>query len=184
MNPVFAFMAGDGSTTGGGGKTLRWVTRARVRGNLGYMLESWNLTMPGNPIAVLALAIVVLGAPAAGAQNDPAVDAATGAARAWIARSDAGDYGGSYDQAARFFRDLFTRDQFIELMETQRRPLGAPVDRTLSTTQFETTLPEMPDGQYVILQFNTNFENRRGVTEIVVMTLEGGDWKTTTYVMS
>ncbi|MDD5138124.1 MAG: DUF4019 domain-containing protein, partial [Candidatus Omnitrophica bacterium] len=48
-----------------------------------------------------------------------------------------------------------------------------------------TTLPGAPDGEYVIVQFDTTFENKKSSVESVTMSLEAdGRWRVSGYFIS
>ena len=65
-----------------------------------------------------------------------------------------------------------------------RAPLGAVKSRKQTSANFTKTLPGVPDGEYVVIQYATDFANRAGVTETVVpMRLPDGSWKVTTYLI-
>ena len=39
------------------------------------------------------------------------------------------------------------------------------------------SVPGMPDGEYLIIQFDSDFENKKGVVETVTTMKEDGVWK-------
>jgi hypothetical protein len=54
-------------------------------------------------------------------------------------------------------------------------PWGAAGDRQTKS------LPGAPDGDYDIVRFNTEFANKHGAVETVVLTREAGGWKVDGY---
>ena len=59
---------------------------------------------------------------------------------------------------------------------------GNPGKRKLKTAKYQTTLPGAPDGQYVVLVFDTSFQNKKEAVETVTMQLEmDGAWKPSGY---
>jgi hypothetical protein len=67
-------------------------------------------------------------------------------------------------------------------METFRKPLGDLASRTLKSAQAMTKLPGAPDGQYVVMQFETSFANKKSAIETVTFMLEkDGQWKSAGY---
>ena len=63
-----------------------------------------------------------------------------------------------------------------------REPLGKLIERKLKSTQYTTTAPGAPDGQYVIIQFNTSFENKKNAVETVTpMKDKDGKWRVSGY---
>ena len=64
-----------------------------------------------------------------------------------------------------------------QTLEGVRRPLGNVVSRQLRSRTYATELPGAPDGEYVVIQFNTTFENKQVAVETVTPMLEDdGSW--------
>jgi len=115
--------------------------------------------------------------PKAGAQK-----AATAAAQTWLATVDDGQYAQSWDQASELFRKAITQDKWVSALENVRKPLGNLVSRKLKSAQPMTELPGAPDGQYVVMQFETSFTNKKSAIETVTFMLEkDGQWKSAGY---
>ncbi|HEY5894810.1 MAG TPA: DUF4019 domain-containing protein, partial [Chthoniobacterales bacterium] len=56
------------------------------------------------------------------------------------------------------------------------------VSRKLKSAKYTKTLPGAPDGEYVILQFNTTFANKKEAVETVTpMLAQDGKWKVSGY---
>ena len=67
-------------------------------------------------------------------------------------------------------------------MTTFRKPLGELVSRQLKSAQPMTELPGAADGQYVVMQFETSFANKKSGIETVTFVLEkDGQWKSAGY---
>lgn len=104
------------------------------------------------------------------------------AADAWLALVDAEKYGESWQDAAGYFQEAVSRDQWQEALNGVRRPLGKVLSRQLKAKFFATELPGAPDGQYVVIQFDTSFENKRSSVETVTPMLdEDGHWRVSGY---
>jgi hypothetical protein len=133
---------------------------------------------------VLALALAALLGSAAGGIRAGEVweKAAETSARAWLGTVDAGQYGASWDQAAALFRAAITRPQWEAALEKVRRPLGKVVSRKLRGAKFMTELPNAPAGEYVVIQYDTGFENAPGKTETITpMKDKDGVWRVSGY---
>lgn len=114
------------------------------------------------------------------ADADPEAAART-AAESWLAVVDAGRYGESWDATAALFQEQVPRDTWVAQLSGVREPLGALSSRELKSSQHVTALPGAPPGQYVVMQFETDFENRKGVIETATAMAEGDDWKVAGY---
>ena len=114
--------------------------------------------------------------------QDKKVDAAVKAAQAWLATIDAGNYGASWEQSSEMFKSKITNDKWSDAMRQYRAPLGTMAQRKLWGSQFKDSVPGAPAGEYVIMQFNTNFENKTGAVETVTMALDkDGKWRAAGY---
>lgn len=104
------------------------------------------------------------------------------AAEAWLALVDEGKYGDSWDQAAGFFRTAISKDSWEPLVQRVRTPLGKVKSRTLKSAAYTTSLPGAPDGQYVVIQYVTDFENKSGAIETVTPALDKDQtWRVSGY---
>ena len=66
-----------------------------------------------------------------------------------------------------------------------RQPLAGVVTRELKSKTHVTELPGAPDGDYVVIQFNTTFENKRVAVETVTPMLEDdGNWLVAGYFIN
>ena len=111
--------------------------------------------------------------------------AATAAAQTWLAVIDNGEYGQSWQNASALFRNAITEDKWKTALETVRKPLGDLLSRTLKSAQAMTQLPGAPDGQYVVMQFNTSFANKKSAVETVTFMLEkDGQWRAAGYFIN
>ena len=107
------------------------------------------------------------------AEAKPAADtAAVSAAQAWLALIDEGNYSRSWDESAPIFQANVTEKSWENSMETFRKPLGSVVSRQLKTAQPATHLPGAPAGQYVVMQFDTSFTQKKDAVETVTVGLE------------
>lgn len=108
--------------------------------------------------------------------------AALKAAQKWLALVDAGDYGESWETAAGYFQRAIGRDQWRQALNAARQPLGKALSRTLKSKSYMTQLPGAPDGQYVVIQFDTSFENKRsGIETVTPMMDADGSWRVSGY---
>jgi hypothetical protein len=111
--------------------------------------------------------------------------AALKAAEKWLALVDAGNYGESWEAAAGYFQNAISQDQWQQALNAARRPLGKALSRNLKSRSFMTEMPGAPDGQYVIIQFDTSFENKgSGIETVTPMMDEDGSWRVSGYYIN
>lgn len=114
--------------------------------------------------------------------DDEAEAAAVEAAVEWLAVVDDGDYAESWKLAAEYFKGAVTEEKWEQALTGARQPLGALVSRQLRSKQYATSLPGAPDGEYVVIQFETSFENKAAAIETVTPMLEeDGEWRVSGY---
>lgn len=129
--------------------------------------------------AVLTLAVFVQ--PAVAQESATPTQAATAAAEAWLPLADAGDYAGSWSRAAASFRSMVTQQQWNEAMSKARAPYGAMRSRSFLRAHHTTSLPNAPAGEYVVIQYQTEFANKAGVETVVPVREPDGSWKVSGY---
>ena len=133
---------------------------------------------------VLASAFAILLAAGSGiAAGEPDVEQqATGAAEAWLELIDAGEYDDSWEAAAEYFKNVVKKEQWREMAAAVRGPLGDVLSREVKSAEYRTTLPGAPDGEYVVIQFATSFENKKTAVETVTpMRDRDGAWRVSGY---
>jgi len=99
--------------------------------------------------------------------RNAAEKAAVSAATAWLALVDEGAYVKSWEEAARYFKNSVTRDRWVQAIKAAREPLGKNLSRRVLSSTYRTSLPGAPDGEYVLIRFESSFENKNSATETV-----------------
>ncbi|MDE3068531.1 MAG: DUF4019 domain-containing protein [Verrucomicrobiota bacterium] len=108
--------------------------------------------------------------------------AATSAAQIWLAEIDASHYAQSWQKASVVFQSAVSEEKWQSALEAVRKPLGDLESRKLRSAQYATQLPGAPDGQYVVMQFEASFANKKSAVETVTFRLEkDGLWKAAGY---
>jgi len=137
-------------------------------------------------VKLLCAALLAAAASGHAAENNAVAEkAATSAAQTWLTVIDHGDYAQSWQEASAFFRSAVTEDKWKSSLEIVRKPLGKLTSRKVKKAQFATSLPGAPDGQYVVVQFDTAFENKPSAVETVTFMLEkDGQWRAAGYFIN
>ena len=119
------------------------------------------------------------------AKSDPSAQkqkAAQQAALTWLALVDSGKYDESWEQAAQTLKDLVDKSQFATSVESARLPLAKLVSRKLRSATYTRTLPGVPEGDYVVIQYSSSFENLTSAVETVTPMLDkDGKWRVSGY---
>ncbi len=102
----------------------------------------------------------------------------------WLDRIDQHQYQLSWETASAYLKKAIRESQWEQTLTAHRQPLGALISRHHQRTEYRTTLPGVPNGQYAILQFVSSFEEKADALETVVLTKEAnGTWKTIGYTI-
>jgi Protein of unknown function (DUF4019) len=119
---------------------------------------------------------------ASNAQESQAIAEAKQAATAWLALLDQGNYAGTWQQAAALFKSAVAPQAWESAARAAREPLGQVKSREVKSATFTRSLPGAPDGEYVVLQYASRFENKAGAVETVTpMREKDGSWRVSGY---
>ena len=95
---------------------------------------------------------------------------------------DSGRYGQSWEDAAELFKQTIPKLRWETTVQAVREPLGIVVGRKLRSMTYARILPNAPEGEYVVIQFDTRFENRPlSVETVTPMREKDGSWKVSGY---
>ena len=120
----------------------------------------------------------------ASSSNPEAETAAVAVAKDWLVLVDSERYGESWDEAAQYFKTSVPREKWEQTMRAARKPFGKNISRELKSKHYRTSLPGAPDGEYVVIQFNASFENKKSALETITPMLEkDGKWRVSGYYM-
>jgi hypothetical protein len=119
----------------------------------------------------------------AGEEGSTASEAAARtAAETWLSLVDDGKYAQSWREAATLFKNAIDGPSWEKALNAARAPLGALRSRTPRTSKYATSLPGAPDGEYVVVVFETSFEKKQHALETVTPMKEAdGRWRVSGY---
>ncbi len=125
--------------------------------------------------SILASGIVFAG-------SEARENAAIASAESWLMLVDDGRYAESWKEAAEYFKAAVNQDQWEQSMLAVRQPLGQTLSRKLKDKKYKTSLPGAPDGEYVVIQFEASFENKKSAIETITPLMEkDGKWRVSGY---
>jgi serine/threonine-protein kinase len=129
-------------------------------------------------VLMLSLALCYLAVHA----EDNFAQGATVAAETWLGHVDTGDYAGSWREASAYVQRAITEHAWVASLQRVRTPLGPLLSRQLTQVQHTQSMPGAPDGDYVVMQFDTRFANKQAAVETVTFMQEKqGEWKAAGY---
>jgi hypothetical protein len=150
-----------------------------------------HLPPPGTPVTLLLKPVLKdkqgnekseYKSSAADKKNPEAEKQALEAGQPWLALVDQGEYTRSWETAAEHLKDAVERKDLVKSLAAVRKTLGKVKSREVASKQFSTKLPGKPDGQYVVIQFKTSFENKASAIETVTSMLDKDKkWRVSDY---
>jgi len=133
-------------------------------------------------MAAMILGAALLSAAVVAADDEVDMGPALKATQAWLAQVDAGKYGQSWDDAAALFQGAMPKDKWERSLVSVRTPLGSVVARKMYQAKYMKELPNAPAGEYVVIEYQTSFENRPlSVETVTPMRQKDGSWKVAGY---
>jgi hypothetical protein len=129
-------------------------------------------------LALCAILSVEMASAGQGGKQKPVVVAAED----WLKLVDDGKFAESWKEAAEYFKGMVNQSQWEQSIQSVRVPLGAVISRRLKAKNFATSLPGAPDGEYVVIQFATSFENKTSAVETITPMMDkDGQWRVSGY---
>jgi Protein of unknown function (DUF4019) len=122
--------------------------------------------------------------PQAEAAGDPHLaeeQAAQRQALGFLGYLDHGRYADSYAYTGMLIRSQLDRDAFSTQVEKTRAGTGTIQSRDLTDATYTTSLPEAPEGQYVVLHYHASFANRPDTVETLTLAFAKGYWRVSGY---
>ncbi|WP_084567007.1 DUF4019 domain-containing protein [Congregibacter litoralis] len=99
----------------------------------------------------------------------------------WLEVVDSGSYKESWNQAAPFFQNQLSSSKWVQALNQVRAPLGNVLSRQVENTSSHSSLPGVPDGEYVVLTLTTSFEQKKSATETITVSKVNGEWHAVGY---
>jgi|GEM_PF-1079640 len=110
------------------------------------------------------------------------VTEAIAVAQKYLKLIDAGKYDESWEASAALVRQVITKAQWNQQIKPIRSAMGEMVSRTVKSAVYATSLPGAPDGQYVVIKFETVLKNKKQNVETVTPMKEAdGKWRVAGY---
>jgi hypothetical protein len=145
------------------------------------MLKNGDGEMIGKVMCLVVLGLMFFAVSGMAEQSDKEKVAVL-AAEKWLGIVDEGKYVESWNEAAELFKNAVKQEQWEQAIQAVRTPLGKLVSRKLKSTSYQTSLPGAPDGQYLVVVFETSFENKKSAIETVTPMMDkDGKWRVSGY---
>ena len=131
---------------------------------------------------VLSIIILTLLLSCSKSSHPEEEQAAVEAATKWLALVDSAQYEQSWLESSEVFQGAISKVEWDRQLYGVRNPLGNLISREVQSTQYRTSLPGAPDGEYVVITFTTSFENKKSAIETVTPMKDSfGVWRVSGY---
>ena len=99
--------------------------------------------------------------------QDQKIKAAQTVAESWLTLTDVNKTNETWDSASPLLQSAITKEQWQKSLQAARGPLGELKSRKLKTATFAKSMPGAPDGEYVVIQYETVFANKAAALETI-----------------
>ncbi len=142
---------------------------------------STTLRLTGARVVSVGMLALVLAVLSAQAQEKPET-LAQQSAEAWLQLVDSGRYSESWNESASLFKAAVTTEQWDQMLHAARDPLGKLQSRKLRSATYTKSLPGAPDGEYVVIRYDSRFEHKQSAVETITPMLDkDGLWRVSGY---
>lgn len=111
------------------------------------------------------------------------IDLAEPVANAFLEKIDAGEYAQSWQSAAHLMQEKISLEEWEEKLQGARARSGQLVSREKTSATYSTEAQDSPEGEYIMLIYESRFEFAEDVSEYVTVMRQDGDWKVAGYFM-
>jgi len=102
----------------------------------------------------------------------------------WLKLQDEGRYAESYNAASAYLKSHVSSANFYTAMQMVRQQYGDVKSRKMMSDIITKSAPGLPDGEYEIIIYHTNFTNKPDQTETVALVHQNDGWKVIGYFFS
>ncbi len=94
---------------------------------------------------------------------------------------DGGKYAESWQSSARLMQETIAQNDWVEKLGKARNLSGELVQRVRKSASYSTEAMDSPEGEYIMLIYESDFQKVGQVSEYVTVMLEGDEWKVAGY---
>jgi len=107
---------------------------------------------------------------------------ATAAAAQFLDLLDAGEYERSWQISASLMKEKVTQEEWVDKLTRIRSISGPLLERTQKRMSFNTAAKDSPEGEYILMFFDSSFEVQKSAKEQVTLMLEEDNvWRVAGY---
>lgn len=104
------------------------------------------------------------------------------AAQEWLAIVDKGNFADSWENGSVVMKLRIPKNTWVTLLEAMHKGKGNTIERKILEQRPAVDPKGLPQGEYMVIVYNTKFSNKADAKELVTLVLESsGQWKVLTY---
>ncbi|MBW2477938.1 MAG: DUF4019 domain-containing protein [Deltaproteobacteria bacterium] len=107
--------------------------------------------------------------------------AATAAAQRFFELIDSGEYARSWDVTSAPLRAKVSEQEWVDQLNNMRARVGPIIQRSQKNITYSPYAHDQPDGEYIVLTYDSQFKGIEGVTETVTVMLDQDSWRVAGY---
>lgn len=109
-------------------------------------------------------------------------EAAAAAADKFLQLVDADQFAASWQAAAPLLREKVSEADWVAQLRRTREITGPVVERSQKSMTYSTSAKDSPEGEYILIIFDTSFKGKSGATEsLTVMLDQNQAWRVAGY---
>ncbi|OEE77967.1 DUF4019 domain-containing protein [Vibrio genomosp. F6] len=101
----------------------------------------------------------------------------------WLSLIDSQNYEESWNRSGELFRSQISKDDWVAAVGAARESVGNLQSRQLLETKKLNNLPNMPGGEYIVIQYQSVFSGQQ-VTETLTLTKTMKEWRVIGYFIN
>ena len=132
-------------------------------------------------VLILACLVMILFPVLSERPDADKADAATAAAEKFLELIDNEQYKLSWQATSAPLRAKVSEEAWTEQLGKVRTRVGPIVERRQKKITYSTSAHEQPDGEYIVLTYDSQFKDVVGVTETITVMLDQDAWRVAGY---
>ena len=102
----------------------------------------------------------------------------------WLTKLDNSQYFESWESGSIHLQEGIEQYRWASAMKISREPFGNIISRELNSINHTTKVSGLPDGEYLIIEFNVSYEHRDQAIEKTISVKEKDNtWKVARYII-
>jgi Protein of unknown function (DUF4019) len=100
---------------------------------------------------------------------------------AWLKLVDQNKFDDSWNNASTTLKMIMSQKEWSKYLDKVRKPLGNATARGMVQQRTAVNPPGVPQGEYVVIFYQTNYANKKGLEEIILIKESDGKWRPMSY---